>query len=241
MGRSITHGKCCIPEYSWARWIEGPRRGPAANRNKGATIAKGEWLVFTDDDCIPDDGWLAAYAQSITTHPSTLIFEGRVYVDRPRKSLAESSPVNDRGGCLWSCNFAIRAELFRQIKGFDERFRYAAMEDVELATRLRKGQNSWCFVAEAAVCHPWREAGGWNHHRRHAEATFTYLSIHPEQAYRLNSRFYVRCFLRAVCKDTIPDLIRLRGAGMKAAILELAAHLRMTVLMLIRLSGKSSK
>ena|SRR6516165_1532184 len=39
--------------YSWAKWIEAPKRGPAENRNYGAAQAKHEWLVFTDDDCAP--------------------------------------------------------------------------------------------------------------------------------------------------------------------------------------------
>ena len=51
--------------YPWARWQEGPRRGPAANRNAGARAARGTWLVFTDDDCLPDPIWLEAYAAAM--------------------------------------------------------------------------------------------------------------------------------------------------------------------------------
>ena len=36
--------------YPFARWVEGPKRGPAANRNNGVKNSKGEWLVFVDDD-----------------------------------------------------------------------------------------------------------------------------------------------------------------------------------------------
>ncbi len=36
----------------WVRYCVGPQRGPAANRNAGASQAQGEWLVFLDDDCI---------------------------------------------------------------------------------------------------------------------------------------------------------------------------------------------
>ena len=31
---------------------------PAANRNHGASLAQGEWVVFVDDDCEPSFGWL---------------------------------------------------------------------------------------------------------------------------------------------------------------------------------------
>src|SRR5437763_1848980 len=36
------------------------RHGPAAARNAGWQMARGEIIAFTDDDCVPDSGWLAA-------------------------------------------------------------------------------------------------------------------------------------------------------------------------------------
>lgn len=58
----------------------------------------GEWLVFTDDDCLPDPQWLLAYYDGIKKDPKCKVFEGRTYVDRPRQSLAEIAPANDTGG-----------------------------------------------------------------------------------------------------------------------------------------------
>lgn len=46
--------------------------GPAAARNAGAAEARGEFLAFTDDDCIPDPGWLAALARELEAHPDAL-------------------------------------------------------------------------------------------------------------------------------------------------------------------------
>ena len=40
-------------KYSWVKWIEGPKKGPAANRNNGAKYATGDWFIFIDDDCEP--------------------------------------------------------------------------------------------------------------------------------------------------------------------------------------------
>src|SRR5581483_12021797 len=42
--------------------VRSGRRGPAAARNAAAAVAGGELLAFTDDDCEPDPGWLAALA-----------------------------------------------------------------------------------------------------------------------------------------------------------------------------------
>jgi len=45
--------------HPWARVVEGPARGPAANRNAGARAATGDWIAFTDDDTEPHADWLA--------------------------------------------------------------------------------------------------------------------------------------------------------------------------------------
>jgi len=42
------------------RVIDQRNAGPASARNRGAAEAQGEYLAFTDDDCLPDRGWLTA-------------------------------------------------------------------------------------------------------------------------------------------------------------------------------------
>ncbi|HTY49095.1 MAG TPA: glycosyltransferase family A protein, partial [Steroidobacteraceae bacterium] len=112
--------------HPWVRWVRGPRRGPAANRNTGVAAASGAWIIFTDDDCLPEPRWLRAYLQAMQADPASNVFEGRTVADRPRRRLDEESPVNETGGYLWSCNMAIRRELFEHMGGFCESFPYAA-------------------------------------------------------------------------------------------------------------------
>src|SRR5208337_3741588 len=38
--------------YPAVHWVQGPARGPAANRNCGAKASRGEWVAFIDDDCV---------------------------------------------------------------------------------------------------------------------------------------------------------------------------------------------
>jgi glycosyltransferase involved in cell wall biosynthesis len=101
--------------YRVTKWVKGPCKGPAANRNNGAKHARGKWLVFCDDDCIPDKQWLEAYAEAIRKNPSYSVFEGRIYTNRPRRSLAEAAPVSETGGYLWSANFACRKDVFESL------------------------------------------------------------------------------------------------------------------------------
>jgi glycosyltransferase involved in cell wall biosynthesis len=51
--------------FPFVRWVRGPRRGPAANRNHGAENAQGDWLLFLDDDCIPDPKWVGLFFSQV--------------------------------------------------------------------------------------------------------------------------------------------------------------------------------
>lgn len=219
-------------DYPWVKWVAAPRKGPAANRNNGAKYAQGEWLVFTDDDCLPDPQWLMAYRDAINNQINYLVLEGRTYVDRPRQSLAETSPINETGGYLWSCNFAIQRQLFESIGSFDERFPYAAMEDVDLRLRLRKHGHKFFFSKQASVCHPWREKGGWKKLKQHQQSTLIYLSIHPKESSNINSVSYLRMALYGIIKSTVPEILKLNLHGINEALLEHLSYMQMVFILL---------
>lgn len=145
-----------INQYAWVRWVRGPQRGPAANRNNGARNAKAEWVAFTDDDCLPKPSWIQSYLDAMSIHPEVQVFEGKTTTERPQHRYDEEAPINETGGNLWSCNFAIKKNLFEQVGGFDERFLIAWGEDMDLNFRLKKAGAKMLFLPEAEVCHPWR-------------------------------------------------------------------------------------
>ena len=155
-GHHSTAWQLLTDQYPWVRWVAGPRKGPAANRNNGAAAAQGPWLVFTDDDCLPAPNWLMAYADAIRTNPTITVFEGKTVADRPRRRYDEEAPINETGGNFWSCNVCIGRETFGQVQGFDEGFPYAAMEDIDLALRIRQRCATSLFLPEALIVHPIR-------------------------------------------------------------------------------------
>ncbi len=191
--------------YSWANWVEGPHNGPAANRNNGAKNAKGEWLVFFDDDCIPDNNILKNYLIAFEEHKNIYAFEGRIYVDRPQKRLDEEAPINETGGYFWSCNIAIQKKTFIQLDGFDELFPYAAMEDVDLRTRLRENNFKIIFLNNAAVCHPWRIRSGYKNVIKfkinHYKSFKYYLHKHPNEKSIYNFKYKITAL-----KNTLIDI-----------------------------------
>lgn len=138
-------------------YTAGPSKGPAANRNHGASLAKGQWLIFTDDDCLPQPGWLPAYVAAINQYPDCLAFEGKILPDNRellKKDLAEC-PVNEQGGCFWSANIMVEKALFDHMGGFDEQFKIAAQEDQDLYLRIQQHTQP-VFVPDAFVVHPVR-------------------------------------------------------------------------------------
>ena len=141
--------------YPEVIYVCGPGKGPASNRNRGASLAKGKWLVFTDDDCIPCKDWLSSYCKSIMDNKNIRAFEGSIH---PKGNLDEDlaeCPENINGGNFWSANICIEKKLFDEINGFDEKYKIAANEDQDLKIRVEK-ETEIIFIPDAKVLHPVR-------------------------------------------------------------------------------------
>lgn len=152
-GSHSTAAAMVANRFPWARWVAGPRRGPAANRNHGATQAHGEWLVFVDDDCLPSPAWLEAIALAARAGKADLV-EGRTECPGAADHPLVERVHNQNGGSFWSCNLAVRQAVFASLGGFDETFTEAAMEDMEFAWRFKKCGHQAVFAPTALVTHP---------------------------------------------------------------------------------------
>ena len=150
--RPPTAAQALATSHPWVRVVEGPARGPGANRNAGARAARHGWLAFTDDDTEPRSDWLAAYARVVA--PGTEVYEGRTTCDGGFGSPLYHAPVNETGGRLWSCNFMASAAVFRRAGGFDEGYRFPHMEDQDLRVRFEALGARAQFVRDAVVNHP---------------------------------------------------------------------------------------
>ncbi|MFP5042059.1 glycosyltransferase family 2 protein [Parasediminibacterium sp. JCM 36343] len=181
-----SHGnvaKELVAVYPWATWLAGAKKGPAANRNIAAKNAKGKWLVFTDDDCLPSENWLKTYADAFIAN-EFMVYEGLTKADRKQLRFDEEAPINLTGGKLWSCNFAISSSLFRTLNGFDETFPYAAMEDIDFYMRVSQKATIY-FLPEACVVHPWRKAKPFGSFKKHIRSHKHFNKIHgnPKEIY----------------------------------------------------------
>lgn len=151
-GRSQRTRDLLARRFPFARWTAGPQRGPAANRNHGIELARGELLLLLDDDVEPGPTLIEAYRASLSDDVHA--YEGRTTCQAGLRSARYHSPVNEHGGVLWSCNMMVRRSLFQRVGGFDEDFPYPHLEDVAFREQLRRLGEPIRFVPDAVVDHP---------------------------------------------------------------------------------------
>ena len=114
-------------------------RGAAYCRNQGVSRTETNWLLFLDDDDQLSQSYLEAMRPLIVAHPEVQAWlpnfqKGKSRIQSP-VSLEDVSARNAAGGCS---GLLIRASLFSEIGGFDERL--PAMQDWDLWIRLIERQ-----------------------------------------------------------------------------------------------------
>jgi GT2 family glycosyltransferase len=199
-----------LADFPGVQVIQGPRRGPAANRNWGAANSSGHLLIFLDDDCTPDSNVIPEYQRAARSHPECGVFEGRITAIGKANSFGDVAPANETGGYLWSCNFAIRRELFTGIGGFDERFPFPAMEDVDLRFRVA-GKSPIRFLPEARVSHAFERRVGAKFLRHHTLSLILFLHLHGLNATKKGPGYFAHA-IGHLTSSGIKRLIRRQAA-----------------------------
>lgn len=128
--------------------------GPAAARNAGWKAAAAPVIAFTDDDCAPRPGWLAAV---LVAAADADIVEGRTLPDPQgvpiRGPFSHTVDVARFSDHYQTCNVAYRRTVLEQCDGFDEDFRYPYGEDVDLGLRAVESGARAVFAPDAVVEH----------------------------------------------------------------------------------------
>jgi GT2 family glycosyltransferase len=186
--------------------------GPATARNKGASVARGRYLAFTDDDCAPEPEWLAVYLARLQDSPQEL-FGGYTVNALPRNPYATASQLlndylffyftrkNGQAPFFTSNNFAISATCFQEINGFDTSFPLSAAEDRDFCQRWQEAGRPLTFVREAVIqhAHTMGFSGYWRQHYRYGIGAFQFFQMRlvrgGEPRKREPGAFYVQLLL----------------------------------------------
>ncbi len=142
--------------------------------NDGASLARGEHLVFLNNDTVPQPGWLEALLGTFDEEPGTglvgaqlLYPDGRlqeaggvVFADGSGWNYGKfESPEDPRFAYLRDCDYAsgaaiaIPRALFAALGGFDTRYAPAYYEDTDLAFAVRAAGHRVVYQPASRVIH----------------------------------------------------------------------------------------
>jgi GT2 family glycosyltransferase len=122
--------------------------GPARARNQGAKLAHGDVLFFIDADVTVGHDTILSVEKAFQQDVNLAALIGS-YDDQPGAENFLSQYKNlfhhythqvssEKASTFWGACGAIRADAFKAVGGFDERYSKPCVEDIELGYRLKR-------------------------------------------------------------------------------------------------------
>ncbi|MBV8148380.1 MAG: glycosyltransferase [Candidatus Eremiobacteraeota bacterium] len=128
--------------------------GLAKGRNAGIARARGERIIFIDDDVLPLPPFVEEHLRSHASHLQAIVRGGAINVE----SFDDLPPPvwsikNYSGNYFWTTNVSLPLQTIRSIGGFNETFSEYGWEDIDVGLRLRANGVKAVFNPQALVYH----------------------------------------------------------------------------------------
>jgi GT2 family glycosyltransferase/Flp pilus assembly protein TadD len=153
--------------------------------NQGAKVAKGRYLVFLNNDTIPQPGWLEAMVREVEEHADVAVVGSKLlYADGTiqhagvafsrtwltpyhlyRGYPADAPAVNRRREfqAVTAACMLVRREVFEEVGGFDEGYRNG-FEDVDVCLKVRGRGRKIVYQPQSVLYHLESQTPGRNTH-----------------------------------------------------------------------------
>jgi glycosyltransferase involved in cell wall biosynthesis len=152
------------------RYFYQPNQGPAAARNRGLEQVTTRLVLLTDDDMVPHPDLVTSHLDWHNRHPELSVAVLGFATWAPEldptpfmRWYGEDGPLFAYGRFkknseisfwyFYSCNISLKREFLEKCGKFDERFKMAAYEDVELGFRLSRSGLRLLFNPQAVAYH----------------------------------------------------------------------------------------
>ncbi|GAB0147530.1 hypothetical protein McPS_02700 [Marichromatium sp. PS1] len=156
------------------RYVHQANAGPAAARNHGARLARGELLLFTDSDCVPAPDWIERMRAPFAD-PEVMAVKGAYRSDQPQlvarfvqlefEQRFARLRRRARIDMVDTYSAGYRRAVFVALGGFDPRFPKADNEDTELSYRMAARGMRMVFAPDAVVSHFGHPDSVWRYAR----------------------------------------------------------------------------
>jgi glycosyltransferase involved in cell wall biosynthesis len=156
--------------FAGVRVLQIPPSGPAAARNRGVEVSRGDIVLFTDADCAPDPDWvetmLAPFKDpQVVASKGTYRSEQRSwtarFVQKEYEGRYEIMRRRETIDFVDTYAAAYRRDALLDVGGFDESFPVASVEDQELSFRIARRGARMVFAPGAVVRHRHADRPHW--------------------------------------------------------------------------------
>lgn len=165
-----------------------------AARQRGVEAARGELLAFTDSDCRPQAGWLAAAVAAFEADPRLDVVQGRTLPAAPTFPWCATQQIERFTDLYETCNIVYRTDRLRRAGGFDPAWGFFG-EDTLAGWRVRRLGGTGRYLPTAVVRHEVLP-GGHRWHLRRATRYDAFNALVRRFPEMRNQLLWHRCFLR---------------------------------------------
>lgn len=188
------------------RLLKQENAGPGAARNYGVAEANGDYIAFTDDDCMPKPDWLLSIAEHLSRSPKALVggHTLNALTQNPYSSASQQlidylyAYFHNQDKAIrffTSNNMGVSKQTLLAVGGFDAHLRIAS-EDRELCDRWLQHNYPMIYAPEVNIVHAhdlslpsfWKQhfsygRGAFYFHTARAKRTEDKIQVEPPAFY----------------------------------------------------------
>ncbi len=204
--------------------------GFAEGTNKGAQEAKGEFIVFLNNDTRVHENWLIELVNSVKLYGEENIYSSKVlFYDPPHKINTIGGIITPMGsgldinfakpdlekysnvrfvGSPSGCSMLIKKSLFEKMGGFDKDY-FAYLEDVDFGWRCWLNGHKTYYIPTSIVYHKYGATGG------QMDSPFRVFHVQKNRLSNILKNFSRKNIVSGLIISTGFDIVRISGFALK--------------------------